>query len=431
MVIPVMQRIILTFCAALALSLSAHGGALEKYVQAPDSAFGWKKRGSQQTNGVTVTQVDFTSQKWRDSVWTHTVQIVRPAKVRNPDIAFLFVTGDGSGSRNLPMLQTLAERAGAMAAVITRVPNQPLYDGRKEDALIAYTFDQYLKTKDETWPLLFPMVKSAVRAMDAVQEFAKQEHKEQIKRFVVSGASKRGWTTWLTGATDPRVKGIAPMVIDMLNMRAQVKWADKVYGKQSEEISDYTDLGLIARIDDPDMVRLRDWVDPYAYRNRYKMPKLILIGTNDPYWTVDSLRHYFDDLPGPKLIYQTPNAGHDLGGGKEATQTLAAFFQMIADNQPLPKMDWDIKESKLALKINQPAKAALLWTADSADRDFRNDRWSSRPLSIQSGSSRASAEIEKPQTGYRAYLGEVMLSSPTGHDYKLSTEARVTPDNIK
>ena len=426
-----MRRIFFVFAAVLALNGSLWAGALENYVKAPDSTYSWKTAGSLETNGLTVTRVDLTSQKWRDSVWTHTVQIVRPAKVRNPDIAFLFVTGDGSGSRTLPMLQVLADRAGAMAAVVTRVPNQPLYDGRKEDALIAFTFDQYLKTKDDTWPLLFPMVKSAVRAMDAVQEFAKKQHKEEVKRFVVAGASKRGWTTWLTGATDPRVKGIAPMVIDMLNMRAQVKWADKVYGKQSEQISDYTDLGLIARIDDPDMVRLRDWVDPYAYRNKYKMPKLILIGTNDPYWTVDSLRHYYDDLPEPKLIYQTPNAGHDLGGGKEATQTLAAFFQMIADNQPLPKMDWDIKEGKLALKVNQPAKAAILWTADSADRDFRKDRWSSRSLTVESGSSRASAEIEKPESGYRAFLGEVTLASPTGHEYKLSTEARVTPDNIK
>jgi PhoPQ-activated pathogenicity-related protein len=275
------------------------------------------------------------------------------------------------------------------------------------------------------------MVKSAVRAMDAVGEFAKTEHKEEIKRWVVCGASKRGWTTWLTAAVDPRVKGIAPMVIDMLNMRAQVNWADKVYGKQSEQIHDYTDLGLVARMDDPDMVRLREWVDPYAYRNKYKMPKLILIGTNDRYWTVDSHRHYYDDLPGPKFIYQTPNAGHDLGGGKEATQTLAAFFQMIADNQPLPKMDWEIQEGKLSLKVNQPAKAALLWTAESSDRDFRNDRWSSSALTIEPGSSRARTEIQKPSSGYRAYLGEVTLASPSGHEYKLSTEARVVPDNIK
>ncbi len=412
----------------------AQGGALESYVQKKDDTFAWKQGDQMKTTGFTATHVELTSQKWRESVWTHNLRIVRPEKVRNPDIAFVFITGDGSGTRYLPLLQTLAERAGAIAAVVTRVPNQPLYNGRKEDALIAYTFDQYLKTGDETWPLLFPMAKSAVKAMDAVQEYARKEHGQKIQRFVTAGASKRGWTTWLSAAVDGRVKGIAPMVIDMLNMRAQVQWADKVYGKQSEQISDYTDLGLIARIDDPQMVKLRDWVDPYAYRNRYRMPKLLLLGTNDRYWTVDSLRHYFDDLPGPKLIFQTPNAGHDLGGAKEATQTLAAFFQMIADKEDLPKVEWEINDgdpAKLSVKVNRDAKSIKLWSATSTDRDFRDDKWSNLDLPVKSGSSRAVAEIDSPEQGYRAFLGEVTLETPSGHPFKLSTEARVTPDTIR
>src|SRR5439155_8465690 len=193
----------------LFLAASSFAGALEDYVKRPDANFAWKKLEESQTNGLTVTHLELTSQKWRDSLWTHHLQVVRPETVRNRDIAFLFITGDGTGTKSLGMLETLSKRAGAISAVITRVPNQPLYDGRKEDALIAYTFDQYLKTGDETWPLLFPMAKSAVKAMDAIQEFAKQEHKEGVKRFVVSGASKRGWTTWLTGAADPRVKADA------------------------------------------------------------------------------------------------------------------------------------------------------------------------------------------------------------------------------
>ncbi len=416
------------------VSTSSFAGALEDYVAKPDTNYSWTVATNRSLEGFTATHLKLTSQRWREGNWTHHLQVVRPEKVRNPQIAFLFITGDGDGLKTVDMLKVLAERAGAVAAVVTRVPNQPLYGGKKEDALIAHTFDQYIKSGDETWPLLFPMAKSAVRAMDAVTEFIQQNGGSKIQGFVVAGASKRGWTTWLTGAVDPRVKGIAPMVIDMLNMKAQANWAEKVYGKQSEQIRDYTDLNLIARMDDPPMKQLRSWVDPFAYRQKYNMPKLILIGTNDPYWTVDSLRHYWRELPGPKLIYQTPNAGHNLGGGKEATQTLAAFFEMIADGKELPKMEWEFhngKKAEVDLLVSQPVKEVHLWTADSSDRDFRDDKWSSEEIKIKGGGRTASASVETPSAGYRAYLAEVVLTSPSGHDYKLSTEARVAPDNIK
>ncbi len=409
----------------------AEPGALEAYLATPDSSFSWQVV-DQSPGDLSVTHLELHSQTWRGHPWTHHLQIVRPKNTTHPELAFLYITGDGDGRRDLSFLKTVAERAGIAAAVLTRVPNQPLYDGRKEDSLIAYTFAQYLKTEDQTWPLLFPMVKSAVRAMDAIQAFAGRENLPAPQKFVVAGASKRGWTTWLTGAVDPRVEAIAPMVIDMLNMKAQLQWAKKVYGKQSEQIRDYTELQLDEKMDDPRMVRLRSWVDPYSYRERYTLPKLLLLGTNDPYWTVDSLRHYWNDLPGPKLIFQTPNAGHNLGGGKEAIQTLAAWVQLLANHESLPRMDWQFSretgELKIDVHVDAPAKAIRLWTAHSTDRDFRNDKWTSRDLEIQPGSSRATARLDAPAKGYEAGLVEVELATPDGHTYRLSTEARVVPD---
>ena len=412
--------------------------ALETYVREPDASFAWKCTEQKKIKDATLTHLEFISQTWRGHFWSHHLLVVRPTTLRQADVAMLFITGGSYNAldeQEADRFHEVAQRAGAVVAILNKVPNQPLYDGRKEDALVAFTFDQYLKTGDPTWPLLFPMVKSAVRAMDTLQSFARQEFDQRIERFVVSGESKRGWTSWLTGAVDTRVVAIAPMAIDMLNMKAQLDWTQKMYGQQSDEISDYTDLNLHQKLDDPPMQTLRGWVDPYSYRRSYTMPKLLLLGTNDPYWVVDSLRHYWSDLPEPKLVFQTPNAGHDLGGGHDAWQTLAAWFQLIADRQALPKVEWQMRDGTdgaagLMVRVDQPASKVRLWTAHSADRDFRDEKWTSRELEIQPGSSQANADVPKPAAGFTAFLAEVELTAPTGHSYKLSTQVQVTPDGV-
>ncbi len=360
--------------------------------------------------------------------------VVEPPKVRNADIAFLFITGDGKVEEYAGLLKTLCDEAGAVAAVVNRVPNQPLYGDRKEDALIAHTFKRYMETGDKTWPLLFPMAKSAVRAMDAVQEFVQAERKREVKRFVVSGASKRGWTTWLSGAVDPRVKGVAPMVIDMLNMKRQLDWAGRAWGEQSRQISDYTELKFHERMDDPRMVELRSWVDPYSHRARYTMPKLILLGTNDPYWVVDSLRHYWAELPEPKLIHQTPNAGHGLAGGDKAIPTLAMFFQRIADNEPLPALSWNYEAGHDGLKMNVVTSESIVsagkWSASADKRDFRPSKWKREKVAVGADGKSATLDLAPGGARYQAHLGEVVLKGRDGKKFSLMTEAKVTPDDL-
>ncbi len=409
--------------------------ALESYVLRPDDSFAWKRVASETSGGFTVARLELTSQTWRESQWKHPMLVVVPKIVRNPDIAFLLIAGSELPESHLPTLKILAKQAGAVCAVLSEVPNQPLCDGRVEDALIAYTLDQYIRSGDETWPLLFPMVKSAVRATDALEEFSRREYKRDIKRVVLSGASKRGWTTWLTAAIDPRVVGIAPMVFDMLNMRVQTDWARKAYGHQSGKIEDYTDADLINRIDEPRAVQIREWLDPYFRRQRYTMPKLVLLGTNDPYWTVDSLRHYWNDLPAPKLVFQTPNVGHNAGSGEEAINTMAAFFETIADRKDLPKVEWKVEidetNAKIELRADQPFKSARLWMAASNDRDFRDDHWQSHPVKRSKVANSAGVSVVIPESGYRAFLMEAEFVSPQGRRYKLSTEATVVPTGFQ
>src|SRR5262249_21929038 len=134
----------------------------------------------------------------------------RPAPERAGDLAVLLARGTNS-----------------VVAELGMVPNQPLTlenDGtpRSEDDLIARCWVKYMDTGDPTWLVRLPMVKSAVRAMDAVTEFlaSKEGGQTPVKKFVVAGGSKRGWTTWLTGAVDRRVVAVVPIVIDVLNVRA-------------------------------------------------------------------------------------------------------------------------------------------------------------------------------------------------------------------
>jgi PhoPQ-activated pathogenicity-related protein len=97
-------------------------------------------------------------------------------------------------------------------------------------------------------------------------------------------------------------------------------------------------------------------------------------------------------------------------------------------------MKWTFHSSdkpSVDVTVSQPIKEAHLWTADSTDRDLRDDKWTSENIPAKGGSQTFSASVSTPESGYRAYLAEVLLTTPSGHDYKLSTEARVAPDNIK
>ena len=42
-------------------------------------------------------------------------------------------------------------------------------------------------------------------------------------QFIVAGGSKRGWTTWMVGAVDPRVMAIIPVLMDELNCAANIR----------------------------------------------------------------------------------------------------------------------------------------------------------------------------------------------------------------
>ena len=412
--------------------------ALKSYINNGDKTFSWEIKDSGRLGNTKVYQVLLTSQKWRGITWRHQLTIVVPSAIQY-DGAMLFIAGGSDKDEQpnwskedkmWPILGAIAAKNKAIVALIKQVPNQPLYDGKTEDELISYTLHQFKQDKDYSWPLLFPMVKSAVRGMDAIQEFSVKNLNQPVTNFVISGASKRGWTTWLSDAIDDnRVKAIGPMVIDMLNMPKTLRYQLETYGEYSIQIEDYVKLGIPQGTDTQDGKSITAMIDPYSYREKLTVPKIIFIGTNDEYWTADAIKHYYDKIPGKNLIHYVPNAGHDLGGGKQALEALSAFFGLTLQNKEYPVSTWNVVKGKEGFEITVNAKSedlldAAVWGTTSADRDFRNNLWLTRQVKPQGSTVKYTIPFVKK--GFQAFYIDLKYKDPNGGSYTVSSRIFTT-----
>ena len=418
-------------CAALPTRAPA-SGELAQYVAQPDASYRWKIVQSGKLHSAEYVEVILTSQTWRGFEWKHQLFLLRPKQMDNSGQALLYIDGGRwndtyeSGLTDLPreaaVFARLAESIHAPVVVVRQVPFQPLFD-RREDALIAYTFDRYLESGESDWPLLLPMVKAAARAMDTAHAVALDRWNVNIARFTVAGASKRGWTSWLTAATDPRVTSVAPMVIDMLNIRAQIQLQHDTFGELSEQIRDYQDIDLPGRIGSDRGRELLEMVDPYQYRASLTQPKLILLGTNDRYWPLDALGVYWDALKEPKRVLYVPNQGHGMRDLQRVIGALSALHRYSARGEPLPALSWTFNSSPRALEVSvqagrKPARVTV-WRASSATRDFREAHWLSHDCPASRGGFRCSQPLTPTQ--YTAIYSEVTFKERSEEDFSLST----------
>lgn len=418
--------------------------ALQHYLHNGDRHYQWELKDSFSMGPVKGYDLLLTSQKWKQYTWKHQLTILAPADNRY-DGALLFITGghndketempgwkNSAKDKFVKQLAMMATKNNAMVTILRQIPNEPLFDSLVEDQIISYTLHRFKEDGDYSWPLLFPMVKGAVKAMDAIQEFAGKRLYHPVNRFVVSGASKRGWTTWLTGANDPRVEAIGPMVIDILNMPVNLAHQMKAYGSYSVEIQDYVKLGIVQGMGTPEGSALVTMIDPYSYRKKLTMPKMLFMGTNDPYWVIDNVKNYLPQIPGYNMINYSPNAGHGLNDGVVAFPALSAFFGITMAHGPYPSCQWKISTRRKKARVTVKASADILtgvtlWSADSKDMDFRDEKWISKDLNI---SHRETIKVTEdfPATGYRAFYIDLKYQDPNGGEYTISTRAFMTDE---
>ncbi len=455
-ILRILSRLALTGSVLLAVPLATRAAepvngpktALDEYIAKPDKAYEWKVVKTIPGDGCTTFVVDLKSQSWRAppevdrSVWQHWLVVVKPDTVKH-DTGFLNIGGGKNGGpppdQASPQSIHMAKATNSVVAELKMVPNQPLVfnqdgKGRSEDDLLAYGWVKYMDTGDPTWIPRFAMVKSAVRAMDTVTALLASDAggKANVKEFVVAGGSKRGWTTWLTGAVDRRVVAIVPIVIDVVNVKACSINHFCAYGFWAPAIGDYTRHKIHERSDTPEYAALMRLEDPYFYRDRLTMPKFVVNAGGDQYFPPDSSKFYFDDLQGPKFLRYVPNADHSLRGS-DASDSILAFYQSVLTKAAAPRFSWEMADDG-SIRVqakDKPAEVNLWQATNPKARDFRlvtigQAYKKSRLDATENGTY--DARVAKPESGWTAFFVELTYKSGVKVPFKFTTQVGIVPD---
>ena len=419
---------------------------LKDYVHAVDSTFRFEIVHSVSGEAYDYHVLKMYSQHWLSpdivdqTEWWHWVSIVVPKET--PYSTAMLWIGGGSTNSKLPeepneLILAAATQTNSVVAQIHNIPFQPItfandtFGERYEDEIISYGWRKFLeggaKDQDAIWLARFPMTKAAKLAMDAVTEVVQENYQKSIDSFVVGGASKRGWTTWTTAATDDRVIAIAPVVIDLLNLVPSFQHHWRNYGFWAPAVGDYVREGVMDWVGTPEFDRMMEITEPYSFRKDYDMPKLLINAAGDEFFQPDSWKFYWDSLPGEKHVMYVPNSGHDVGSS-DALPNLISFYNSILKNSQRPIYSWKIEGDQIHVNFdpNQKPVAIKLWSAyNPMARDFRIDvfgpNWTSEEISVPE-SGELTVNMTTPESGYRGYFveltygGENPLKVTTGID---------------
>jgi PhoPQ-activated pathogenicity-related protein len=426
----------------------------EAWLAEPHPAWSYELKHTIEGESYTAYVIRMVSQEWlseelvNEPEWWHWLTLVVPDEV-NYTTGMLWI-GGGTNYSEMPVephpiVLEPALATGTVTAYLHNVPFQPIsfhgdrLDQRYEDDLIAYGWRKFLEggaiDDDAFWLSRLPMTAAAVRAMDTVSEFALTNLNLEVDSYMVSGASKRGWTTWTTAIFDDRVVAIAPLVIDLLNMIPSFEHHWQAYGEWSPAIREYEDEQIMDWQYSLEYERLRELVDPYSYLDRLDLPKFIINAASDEFFLPDSWRFYWDDLPGRKYLRYVPNTGHSLSG-TDTPSSLISFYSHILNNENVPRFDWqadtDTGEIRLQLDPNNLPDELLLWSAHNPEgRDFRLyviDRiWLAQSVEIGDDGT-AHIELNSPESGFTAWFVEGLFNADAAHPLKLTTGVVVTPD---
>ena len=425
--------------------------SMEDYIESTKDEFSYEIEEIIYEDEWTGYHIKMISGEWLDSKkvdqveWWHYVDIIIPKNTQT-STGIMFIDGGVKEEDFFRLDSKSAEYAIETKSVIVNVSNIPFQpinfldseqESFYEDDLIAYAWNEFLKSgakqKYTEWLPRFPMTRAVVRSMDLAQEITLQND-INVKDFLVSGASKRGWTAWTTAAVDERIIAVAPLVIDLLNVVPSFENHYRSYGEFSPAVSSYTKYNIQDWMETDEYKKLMSYVEPYSFIERFTMPKYIINAGSDEFFSTDSWRFYYDELPGNKILRYVPNANHSLNG-RYLNDDLVGYFYRIVNNIEIPSLKWRLDTDKNLIEavLNYSGEYDVsLWTATNEQgRDFRlweeGELWSQSKIQ-KSDNNRYIIDLGKESLGYKAIMVEFVIDPDSDFPLTISTGPYVIPE---
>jgi len=438
---------------------------IEKYVHFDDGSYSWgvQRDPEMGISGNVYSSVEWTayplkltSQAWmanqtRKHVWLHDLEVIVPETYKpdgkNADLAILFLERE---LLTLPVSE-MAARTGAITAVVAEVPNEdlsfPMSDPNAwvEEDIKAWSWYEYTRDASHPeWPIEMPNVKAVVRAMDTIAAFTRTSHGraglQEVKRFIITGHSKRAMAAYMAGAVDPRVVGLVPICIT-LNAHQASEELDQNLGGIPNLVLPYKRQGALT-LTNEQINRLYGIVDPVNYMDRLTMPKLAIFAGADDVFPPDVTRSWWKNLPEPKMMYLYGNARHQgiehmQNKNDKFLDTADAFINGLLANDSMPKIQWTIDERNGTIVAQLASRhtpiLVTLWAAKTSQhkrRDFRQTEWLFKDFVNPTRDGRTYV-ASCPEVGkWCGFYLEFQYAAPphSKSTYRLTTEVSVVPN---
>lgn len=406
---------------------------------------------SENLEQLELRHYSLNSQSWspaglvKPAAWQHDVDIYIPQNALSTRAVVFINNGTNNPEPGKPpkastdmtreKLASLARNTRSIIVSVSNVPNQLLTyaddpQAKAEDDSVAHSWSIFMQDPQATptIPLHVPMAATVSQVMN----LAERELDEwQVKKFIVSGISKRGWTTWLAAIADPRVDAIAPFAIDLLGIRPALKHMYRSYGNNwPVAFYPYFQKGVDTSVETPQFAELMKIEDPLEYKDsaygqRLAIPKYIINASGDDFYVPDNSRFYFDQLPGQKSLRMAPNSGH-AGIRDFAEQSLTRFVNRIQQSQPLPVVTTTLQESQLKVTFSESPKELKLWQAVNPEaRDFRHSCQIEYQAEALPVSESLNIKLASPEKGWQATYVEATFAD----GYVATTPVYITPDD--